>query len=135
MGGCNRNIYGATPAEILHAVLLGLYEYISEAIDLIFTPACIDMISEVVVGIYKDSKRQSERDLPDIGPFKTGLNSVKNLKAKERFARIYCVFLALSISYLITSLCLRKRKKFHDDEDVTFIKRDWSICTQSFMIH
>ena len=123
-GGCNRNIYGATPAEILHAVLLGLCEYISEAIDLIFTPTCIEMISEVVIGIYKDSKRQSERDLPDIGPFKTGLNSVKCLKAKERFTRIYCVFLALSNSYLITSLCLRKKKKFHDDEDVTFITRD-----------
>ena len=109
-GGCNRNIYGATPAEILHAVLLGLCEYISEAIDLIFTQTCMEMISQVVVGIYRDSKRQSERDLPDIGPFRSGLNSVKSLKAKERFARIYCLFLALSNSFLIKSLCPRKRK-------------------------
>ena len=123
-GGCKRNIYGATPAEILHAVLLGLCEYISEAIDLIFTQTCIEMISQVVVGIYRDSKRQSERDLPDIGPFKTGLNSVKSLKAKERFARIYCLFLALSNSFLIKHLCLKRRKKLNDDEEVPFITRE-----------
>ena len=29
-GGCRRNIYGATPAEVLHAVLLGLCDYIAE---------------------------------------------------------------------------------------------------------
>ena len=28
-GGCDRNIYGATPPKILHTILLGLCEYIS----------------------------------------------------------------------------------------------------------
>ena len=117
-GGCERNIYGATPAEILHAVLLGLCEYIAEGMEMIFTLSALDSISLFIVGIYEDSKRQSERDLPDIGPFRNGLMSVKSLKAKERFARVYCLFLALSNSHLIELLCTKKRKK-RSEEMVT----------------
>ena len=75
-GGDNRGIYGGTPA-ILHAVLLGLCDYIAEAIDL--------MISHIIAGIYKDSGRQSDRSLPDISPFRNGLNYTAKLKSKERF--------------------------------------------------
>lgn len=77
----------------------------------IFTQSALDSISYFRVGIHEDSKRQSERDLPDIGPFCTGLMSVKSLKAKERFARVYCLFLTLSNSHLIDLLCTKKRKK------------------------
>ena len=74
-----------TPAELLHAVLLGLCEYIAEGMDMLFTKTSMDMFSSVIVGIYNDARRQSERDLPDIGPFRNGLVSIKALKAKERF--------------------------------------------------
>ena len=114
-GGCPRNIYGATPAEILHSILLGLCEYIAESMELIFTDSSMYLISKTVVGIYENSRRQSERDLPDMGPFKKGLFSVKSLKAKERFARLFCLFLALSNSYLINSLIKKKKKKKGDD--------------------
>ena len=120
-GGCPRNIYGATPAEILHSILLGLCEYIAESMELIFTDASMYLISQTVVGIYENSRRQSERDLPDMGPFKKGLFSVKSLKAKERFARLYCLFLALSNSYLIDNLIKKKKKQTGDEprEDIT----------------
>ena len=110
-GGDPRGIYGGTPAEILHAVLLGLCDYILESIELMFTQTSMDMISHVVAGIYKDSRHQSERGLPDMSPFRNGLNAVAKLKAKEQYARIYVIFLAVSNSYLIKNLCSRKRKK------------------------
>ena len=88
-GGCPRNVYGGTPPEILHAFLLGLCDYIAEGMHFLFTKSAIDTISQVVVGIYADSNRQSERDLPDMGPFRNGLIDVKVLKAKERFFRIF----------------------------------------------
>ena len=37
--------------------------------------------------------------------------SVKSLKAKDRFGRVYCLFLSLSNSYLIESLCTNKKEK------------------------
>ena len=56
-GGCDRVIYGATHAEILHAVIMGLCEYISEAMELAFTASAMDLISHVVVGINQDHRR------------------------------------------------------------------------------
>ena len=47
---------------MLHVVLLGMCDYIAEGMELTFTPGS-------VVGIYEDSRRKSERDLPDLGPF------------------------------------------------------------------
>ena len=114
-GGCPRNIYGATPAEMLHSILLGMCEYIAESMELIFTDSSMYLISKTVVGIYENSRRQSERDLPDMGPFQKGLFSVKSLKAKERFARLFCLFLALSNSYLIDKLIKKKKKKKGDN--------------------
>ena len=70
----------------------------------------MDQISHVEVDISIDSRRQSDRSLPDISPFTNALNSITKLKAKERFARIYIIFLAMSNSYLIKNLCTRKRK-------------------------
>ena len=62
-------MYGATPAKILHAVLLGLCEYIAGGIELSFTASAMDLISHILVGIHQDSCRQSERDILDLGPF------------------------------------------------------------------
>ena len=110
-GGDPRGIYGGTPAEILHAVLLGLCDYISEALDLMFTQSTLDVISTTIAGIYQDSKRQSERSIPSITAFRNGLNTTAKLKAKERHAKIFMLVVALSNSYLINHLCSKKRKK------------------------
>ena len=116
-GGCNRGIHGATPSEILHSIQLGLCEYVADSLNYTFTQSALDIISNTVVGIFQDSYRQSERDLPDLGPFRNGLMSVASLKAKERFARVYCVFLALSNSFCIKELCKKRRKKRLSDGD------------------
>ena len=53
--GCGGNIYGGTPAETLHTVLLDLCDYIVESIYLIFTKCSLDAISDVALGIYDDA--------------------------------------------------------------------------------
>ena len=90
---------------------MGICEYIAETIDLIFTQTSMDQISHVVAGIYKDSGHQSDRSLPDMSPFRNGSNSIAKLKAKERFARIFILLLAMSNSYLIKYLFTGKRNK------------------------
>ena len=120
-GSYPRGNYGGTSAEILYAVLLGLCDYILEAIELMFTQTSMDMISHIVAGIYKDSRRQSERGLPDMSPFRNGLNAVAKLKAKERYTRVYITFLAMPNSYLIKNLSSRKRKKLDENETTSRI--------------
>ena len=122
-GGDNIGIYGGTPAEILYAVLLGLCDYIEEVIELMFTQISIVQISHIVAGIYKDSRRQSERALPDMSPFRNGLNSIAKLKVKEHYARIYILFLAMSNSYLIKNLCTSKWGRLHDNDNTPMIAR------------
>ena len=126
-GGDNRGIYGSTPAEILHAVQLGLCEYIADAIDLMFTQSSMDRISSVIAGIYRVNRRQSERDLPNIGAFRNGLTSVAKLKAKERFSRVYVLLLAFCNSYLVKDLCNRKRKKVDTRDNAPFISRNFIV--------
>ena len=72
-----------------------------------FTTSSMDLTCDVSLGIYEHSHRQSERDLPDLGPFPHGLMYIKQLKGNERFSRTYCVFLSLSSSYLIQGLCTK----------------------------
>ena len=139
-GGDPRGVYGGTPAEILHAVLLGLCDYISEGIELMFTQTCMELISHVVAGIYKDGKRQSERTLPNISPFRNGLNTVAKLKAKERYARIFVLFMALSNSYLIKILCSKRKKRQDDNETPPMINRIfllklYIVLTETLMFH
>ena len=122
-GGCPRNVYGGTPPEILHAFLLGLCDYIAEGMHFLFTKLTIDTISQVVAGIYTDSNRQSERDLPDMGPFRNGLIDVKVLKAKERFSRIFCLFLALGNYFLINKLINSRGKSKRDDLNIDAQKK------------
>ena len=126
-GGDTRGIYGATPAEILHAVQLGLCEYVADAIELMFTQTSMDSISSVIAGIYRDNRRQSERDLPNIGAFRNGLTSVAKLKATERFSRVYVLLLALTNSFLVKDLCTRKRKKLHNSNNAPLISRTFIV--------
>ena len=114
-GSDHHNICSATPAELLHAVELGLCEYISESLDMFFTRSSMAIISEAVAIIVKKSKRQSQRDLPDLNPFRMGLRSVKALKAKERFARCYATWLALMNPHVIRKLCAKNKKKIKKD--------------------
>ena len=44
-GGLSRNIYGSTPIELLHAIELGLCEYIHESFELNFTTKEKEIIS------------------------------------------------------------------------------------------
>ena len=133
-GGCERGIYGGTPAEILHALQLGMCVYVAESLEKLFTKSSLDLISNTVIGIVEQAHRQSDRDIPDIRPFRQGLMSVASLKAKERFARVYCLYLAFQNSYLIEELCKKKKKKIstsqeEDDEDIEGVE----MITKDFL--
>ena len=92
-GGCPLSIHGNSPAEFLHNVEMGKCKEIGR--DLSFTVAANACISEVFVKLYPFAKCQSERDLPNLRPFRKGLSSVKCLKATETFDRIFAEWLAL----------------------------------------
>ena len=66
--------------------------------------------------------------------------SMKSLKAKKRFARVYCIFLALSNSQLIEKLCTKKRKK-RTDEVITpnltidYLRGYFDVIEETLLFH
>ena len=102
------NVHSNTPPEALHAILLGPITYINR--DLSFTKTGNDKIEKMFKKIYPIAKWQSERNLPALVTFRNGINSVKGLKADERFQRTFAVYLSLMNSYLIEELVKVQRK-------------------------
>ena len=86
-GGCEYNIHGGTPPELLHIYQLGKCGEIGR--DLSFTDAANEVISDSFSMIYPIAKFQSERNMPKLNPFKNGISSVKSLKGTERFDRVF----------------------------------------------
>ncbi len=92
-GGCFLNIHGNSMAEFLHNFEKGKCEEIGR--DLSFTDSANQCISDNFVRQYPFAKCQSERDLPNLRPFRKGISSVKSLKATETFDRIFAQWLSL----------------------------------------
>ena len=92
-GGCPLNIHGNSVAEFLHNFQKGKCEELGK--DLSFTDKANKCISENFVRQYPFAKCQSERDIPNLRPFRKGISSVKCLKATETFDRIFAQWLSL----------------------------------------
>ena len=102
------NVHSNSPPEALHAILLGPITYINR--DLSFTKSGNNCIEKTFESIYPLAKWHSERDLPSLVTFRNGINSVKGLKADERFQRIFALCLAFMSSYLMRVLMKDQRK-------------------------
>jgi hypothetical protein len=107
-GWCPRNIHGNCPPELLHQIQLGICDDIGR--DLSFTAGGNTVISDTFKLIYPYASCQSNRDMPDIHTFRRGISSVKSLKAKERFVRVFCVYLSLMNSSCIQKLRAVQKK-------------------------
>ena len=110
-GGCEFNIHGNSPPEILHNYQLGKCNDLGR--ELSFSDKANECISEMFKRLYPFAKCQSERNLPNLRPFRNGLSSVKSLKATERFDRIFAMYLSLMNPFLIRTL--RKFKRMGTD--------------------
>ena len=105
---CPRNIHGNSPPELLHQIQLGICNDLGK--DLSFTDKGNLAISKTFDSIYPYACCQSDRQMPSVHPFRHGISSVKSLKAKERFCRVFAVYLCFMNSFCIEKL-LRVQKK------------------------
>ena len=132
-GGSITNIWGGTPVELLHAVEMGLCDYIYDSYILIFTDSEQEIISKTVSSIVISNYRQSERSFPDISHFKNGLG-FKNLKAKERFYRCVMIYIALNNSFCVDALIQWRRKHNKDDLFTTLFLKNYMMAIENTII-
>ena len=58
--------------------------------------------------------------MPNLSPFKMGLTAVSTLKATERFARVFCLYIALCNSYCIEALLQTYKTKSGKEKQSPF---------------
>ena len=92
------NPYGiniATPPEALHAIMLGLCIRVVESLISELPKRAQIELDNLVARLAMKFHRQSDREMPDLKPFKSGLSNTSRLTAKQKYARVFIIYLAL----------------------------------------
>ena len=127
MGLCVRNIHGNSCPEHLHHIQMGVCHDIGRSLN--FTDSGNKVFTDTFCKIYPYASCQSDRQMPSLSPFRRGIGSVKCLKAKERFARVFALYLCLMNSHCIKNLTEVKLK----GEDIDYSKN--TVATLTGYLH
>ena len=95
MGQSPYHIFGSCPPEILHLFELGLSEFLFEIFDDLLPPSLLEEVNEYAKCISYLARHQSNTYFPNISVFSKGLTKVHMLKAREKHARIFILYLCL----------------------------------------
>ena len=91
-------INGCTPPEPLHQFLLGIVERLPKSFFHRLSGNMVIILDRHVGYLCSRYATQSARNYPYMGTFAHGVSEAKKLSAKEKFARLYCIYLALLTS-------------------------------------
>ena len=105
-------IYQCTPGEPLHAILLGLIKYLYEVFEKDIPKKTLRLINQIVNYYYSKFSRQSCKNMPSLAPFLSGINDCDMLGAKEQYARLFAIFIALNNREVIHSLSTQPRHRY-----------------------
>ena len=108
-------IYQCSPGEPLHQFLLGLIKYEYEEFESDIPKNTLRMINKIVEYYYRNFSRQSIKDMPSMAPFQNGVNDCDVLGAKEQYARLFCIYLAMNNREVIQSLCTQNRHRYDEE--------------------
>ena len=88
-------LLGALPPEPLHLWNLGLIERIVFSFFARLSPEKIKVLDRHVGFICSHSSKQSDRNFPNMETFCSGISDAKRLSAKEKLARVFCIYVTL----------------------------------------
>ena len=91
-------INGCTPPEPLHQFLLGIVERLPKSFFHRLSGNTLIILDRHVGYLCSRYATQSARNYPYMGTFAHGVSEAKKLSAKEKFARLYCIYLTLLTS-------------------------------------
>ena len=117
-------INGATPADPLHQINLGIVSRLPEIFMARLNIACVKVLDSHVSFFGTYFHLQSDRSLPSIGLFKNGISSNAKLTAQEKYDRVYAIYITLLSSEFEKEIVGKLGRK----EDINFSS---SIITHS----
>ena len=96
-------INGCTPVEYLHQFLLGVMKKTLEIFFDSITSNGFKILDQVGRYIAINWHRQSNKDYPDLQPFKEGIQK-KKLSGNEVIAQAFIIYLSMAQTYTMTAL-------------------------------
>ena len=103
-GGDPYGIYGSTPPEPLHVFQMGLCVYLVEEFLREIYTSTQKLLDNVVANIVSTQSRQSHRGFPSLSTFRNGFINLGTITGKEKYARIFVLYLALMTKDLAKSV-------------------------------
>ena len=103
-GGDEYGIYGSTPPEPLHVFQMGLCVYLVEEFLRDIYTSTSKLIDVVVAKIVSSQSRQSHRGFPSLSTFRNGFTNLGTITGKEKYARIFVLYLALMTEEVANSV-------------------------------
>ena len=104
-------INGATPADPLHQINLGLVDRLPDVFMTRLSVGLVKVLDSHVAYFGTYFSNQSERDIPNIGTFKNGISTSAKLTAKEKLNRVFAVYITLLSSDFETEVVGKKAVK------------------------
>lgn len=109
-------ILQCTPPEPLHGNLLGTLKYLIEEFLKLCPKRTIRLMDAAIQHYYRGNSRQSSHGFPSMAPFLNGIENPDMLGAKEQYARLFAIYIALLDTEVVASL-LSLKKQIRDPED------------------
>ena len=98
MGFDEYGINGLSPSEFLHQFLLGVLKDLNETFFNSITSKGLQILDRVAKYIALNWHRQSDKDMPNLQPFKEGIQK-KHLTGDEVLSQTFMIYLSLVQSY------------------------------------
>lgn len=115
MGARESGITECTPPEPLHGFKLGLCKYLYIEFKSAIAPRTLRLMNATIQHIVVNNSFQSLKNLPSLTAFRNGIDCCNSLTAKESYARVFAMYLALMDEELFQSLVTCDRHiRLHD---------------------
>lgn len=134
-GDCPRNIHGNSPVEFLHQLLLGNCDDVGKCLN--FTDAAMKVLDKAICAIYPWANSQSYRMMPNLHPFRTGMTSVSALKATERYAKVFAIYLCLLNPSCIDGLmqCQQRGQRSGVKNSLNYLRGYFAAIDETVIFH
>ena len=91
-------LFAALPPEPLHVFNLGIIERLAFSYMQRLSTDMIKTLDRHIGVICTYYSKQSDRDYPNMDTFSNGMSDAKRLTAKEKLARIFCIYITMLTS-------------------------------------
>ena len=125
-------LFAALPPEPLHMFNMGIIERLAESFIARLSVADIKLLDIHVGYNCTHNCKQSDRSFPVMETFNSGVSEAKRLTAKEKVARIFCIYLTLLTEDFRNVITIANPKKYKSESNEKMTLNEYKNWVQVF---